>query len=74
MHTFTASIELDADQAELVKITAAFFEMDVPTFLAAALTSGIAHAEAMASADMTSDGTASDGINRSGELDDDIPF
>jgi hypothetical protein len=74
MQTFTASIELDADQAALVEITASFFNMDVQTFLAAALTSGIAHAEAMASAGMIGDGTASEGIHRPGEFDDHIPF
>lgn len=45
MQTFTASIELDADQAALMATTAAYYRMDVQTFLTAALTSGIAHAE-----------------------------
>jgi hypothetical protein len=69
MRTFTASIELDADQAELVRITATYFRMDVQTFLAEALISGIAHAE-----ERMEYAAARASMNLSEELDDGMPF
>jgi hypothetical protein len=43
--TFTASIELTGEEAALVRETAAYFKMELPEFLAAALRGGISHAQ-----------------------------
>jgi hypothetical protein len=52
MTRFTATIELDADQEELLTQTAIFMDLEPQRFLDAALQSGIAHAEDICRAEL----------------------
>jgi hypothetical protein len=89
MTSYTATIELDADQAALLEQTADFMGLAVQALLDASLQSGIAHAEDIYLAELDraqTEGyyldeperevktTDTAAAHRAGDMDDDLPF
>jgi hypothetical protein len=73
MTRHTATIDLDADQLELLEATAAFMGMPLQQFLDASLQSGIAHAESIFLDELDpAEHTANS--SPASDMDDGIPF
>lgn len=80
MTSFTATIELDAEQLALLENTADFMGKTLQQLIDASLQSGIAHAEEFYLAELERDQAESADLvdpataHRANDMDDDLPF